>query len=72
MREVFEESGVTRIQDGFRHSFASYLAPLDGMDVVETELGHQGGREVLNRHYRTDVRKIIANQFWAIRTGADK
>jgi integrase len=72
MREVFEESGVTRIQDGFRHSFASYLAPVDGMDVVETELGHQGGREVLNRHYRTDVRKIIANQFWAIKAGTDK
>jgi len=42
------------------------------MDVVETELGHQGGREVLNRHYRTDVRKIIANQFWAIKAGTDK
>jgi integrase len=69
MREVFEESKVTRIQDGFRHSFASYLAPVDGLDVVETELGHQGGREVLNRHYRTDVRKIVANQFWAIRAG---
>jgi integrase len=72
MREVFDESNVTRIQDGFRHSFASYLAPVDGLDVVETELGHQGGREVLNRHYRTDVRKTIANQFWAIRAGSVK
>jgi integrase len=66
MREIFEASQVTRIQDGFRHSFASYLAPVDGLDAVETELGHQGGREVLNRHYRTDVRKVIAEQFWEI------
>jgi integrase len=72
MREIFEESKVTRIQDGFRHSFASYLAPVEGLDVVETELGHQGGREVLNRHYRTDVRKVIANQFWAIKAGPTK
>jgi integrase len=66
MREIFDGSQVTRIQDGFRHSFASYLAPVDGLDAVETELGHQGGREVLNRHYRTDVRKVIAEQFWEI------
>ena len=72
MREIFEASGVARIQDGFRHSFASYLAPVEGLDAVETELGHQGGRQVLNRHYRTDVRKIIANQYWAIKAGTDK
>jgi integrase len=72
MRAVFDESKVIRIQDGFRHSFASYLAPVDGLDAVETELGHQGGREVLNRHYRTDVRKTIAKQFWEIRAGTVK
>jgi site-specific recombinase XerD len=67
LRSIYEEAQVTRIQDGLRHSFASYLAPIDGLNVVETELGHQGGREVLNRHYRTDVRKPIAKKFWAIR-----
>ena len=66
MREIFDASKVSRIQDGFRHSFASYLAPVEGLDAVETELGHQGGREVLNRHYRTDVRKVIAEKFWDI------
>jgi integrase len=67
IRDVFEEAGVERIQDGFRHSFASYLAPIEGLDIVETELGHQGGREVLNRHYRTDIRKPVAKKFWALR-----
>ena len=67
IREVFEEAHVERIQDGFRHTFASYLAPIDGLDAVETELGHLGGREILNRHYRTDTRKPIANKFWALR-----
>jgi hypothetical protein len=67
IREIFQEAGVHRIQDGLRHSFASYLAPIDGLNIVETELGHQGGREILNRHYRTDVRKPVANKFWAMR-----
>jgi len=72
MREIFDASGVARIQDGFRHSFASYLAPVEGLDAVETELGHQGGRQMLNRHYRTDVRKVIAEQFWEIMSDATK
>ena len=67
IRRVFEEAGVERIQDGFRHTFASYLSKSENLDIVETELGHLGGREVLNRHYRTDVRESIANKFWALR-----
>ena len=70
IREVFDEAQVERIQDGFRHTFASYLAPIDGLDAVETELGHLGGREILNRHYRTDTRKPIAKKFWALRAPA--
>lgn len=67
LREIFHEAKVKRIQDGLRHSFASYLAPLDGLDKVEAELGHIGGREVLNRHYRSDVRSTVAKKFWAMR-----
>jgi integrase len=66
IREIFEATHVTRIQDGFRHTFASYLAAVEGMDVVEQELGHQGGRELLNKHYRTDVRRAVADKFWQI------
>lgn len=67
LREIYVEAGVNRIQDGLRHSFASYLAPIDGLNIVEAELGHLGGSEILNRHYRTDVRKTVAAKFWAIR-----
>jgi integrase len=67
LREIFNDSKVKRIQDGLRHSFASYLAPIDGLDKVEAELGHIGGREVLNRHYRSDVRATVAKKFWAMR-----
>lgn len=66
LRSIFDESRVKRIQDGLRHSFASYLAPIEGLDTVEAELGHQGGREVLNRHYRTDVRAEVARKFWKL------
>ena len=66
MREIFKVTQITRIQNGFRHSFASYLAPVEGLDVVEQELGHQGGRKLLNKHYRTDVRRAVADKFWQI------
>ncbi|MFZ0616295.1 MAG: hypothetical protein WAN16_07585 [Chthoniobacterales bacterium] len=59
-----------RIQDGLRHSFASYCAPIDGLDKVEMELGHSGGRTTLNRHYRSDVRAAVARKFWASRAPA--
>ena len=61
------EYKLERIQDGLRHSFASYLVPIDGADRVEAELGHGGGREMLNRHYRSDVRAAVAKRFWALR-----
>jgi len=77
LREIFRETivnkgrqgeyKVTRIQDGLRHSFASYLVPIDGPDKVEAELGHAGGREMLNRHYRSDVRTSVAKKFWLLR-----
>lgn len=72
MRDIFETAHVTRIQDGFRHTFASYLAPVEGMDRVEQELGHQGGRQLLNKHYRTDVRRAVAERFWALRAPEDE
>ncbi len=62
--QIFSEAKVKRIQDGFRHSFGSYLAKSEGLDKAEQELGHQGGRELLNRHYRTDVRDADARKFW--------
>jgi len=67
LREIYKIAGVERIQDGLRHSFASYLVPIDGADRAEAELGHGGGREMLNRHYRSDVRAVIAKKFWALR-----
>lgn len=66
IRSVFQTAGVTRIQDGLRHSFASYLAALEDLDTVEKELGHTGGRTVLEKHYRKNVQKVDALKFWAI------
>ena len=44
LRDIYKAAGVERIQDGLRHSFASYLVPIDGADKAEQELGHGGGR----------------------------
>lgn len=67
LREIFTKAAVARIQDGLRSSFASYLAKKEDLDTAEQELGHVGGRELMNRHYRRDVRLTVANKFWAIR-----
>ena len=67
LREIYSTAKVERVQDGLRHSFASYLVPIDGADRAEAELGHGGGREMLNRHYRSDVRSAVAGKFWALR-----
>ena len=67
LREIFTTAKVERIQDGLRHSFASYLAKDETLDVAEQELGHQGGRELLNKHYRKNIKSALASSFWAMR-----
>jgi integrase len=67
LRAIYSTAEVERVPDGLRHSFASYLSPIDGPDIVEAELGHQGGRDTLNKHYRSDVRAVVARKFWATR-----
>lgn len=67
LRAIYTAAKLQRIQDGLRHSFASYLVPIDGADIVEAELGHRGGREMLSRHYRSDVRAAVAKKFWSTR-----
>jgi len=66
VREIFTESKVKRIQDGLRKSFCSYVVPIDGLDEAERELGHAGGRELMNRHYRQDVTAKDARLFWKV------
>ena len=65
LREVFKKANVSRIQDGLRKTFASYLAKAETKDIAIKELGHSGG-ELLDRHYRTDVTMTEAKAFWAI------
>jgi integrase len=66
LREIHKEAGVKRIQDGLRHSFASYLVPLDGRESVSLELGH-AGTQVLEKHYRRSVTRAEANKFWKLK-----
>jgi integrase len=65
LREVFKKANVSRIQDGLRKTFASYLAKAETKDIAIKELGHSGGG-LLDRHYRTDVTKAEATAFWQI------
>lgn len=72
LREIFNATkvkgvSVERIQDGLRHSFGSYLSKSESLDKAEQELGHAGGRELLNRHYRQDIKAALASSFWALR-----
>ena len=66
LREIHNRAKVKRIQDGLRHSFASYLVPLDGKESVSLELGHQGNLAVMDKHYRRSVTRTTANKFWRV------
>ena len=65
LRAVFKKANVSRIQDGLRKTFASYLAKSETKDIAIKELGHSGG-DLLDRHYRTDVTTAEATSFWDI------
>lgn len=66
LKSVFEKSKVERIHNGLRKSFCSYVVPVDGLDTAEIELGHSGGRELMNRHYRHSTTAKEARAFWRI------
>jgi len=66
LRKIHIEAKLDRIQDGLRHSFASYLVPIDGKESVSLELGHQGNLAVMDRHYRRSVTLATANKFWKL------
>jgi integrase len=69
-RDVFRFAGVKHVQNGARHSFASYAAKAESLDIVEKEIGHAGSRELLNRHYRTDIKAAEATAYWSLRPPA--
>jgi integrase len=69
-RDVFRVAGVKHVQNGARHSFASYAAKAESLDIVEKEIGHAGSRELLNRHYRTDIKAAEATAYWSLRPPA--
>jgi integrase len=65
LRELFKQAQLPRIQDGLRHSFASYLVPIIGKEKTSLELGHSAG-DVLEKHYLDTVIKSEAQKFWKL------
>jgi integrase len=60
-------TGIDWIQDGMRHSFASYhVAMYEDTGITALRMGHLGTM-VLQRHYLAGIPKETAAQFWAIR-----
>jgi len=66
LRDIHSKAKLKRVQDGLRHSFASYLVPIEGKDSVSLELGHQGNLAVMDKHYRRSVTRATAIKFWKI------
>ena len=56
--------------DVMRHSFASYLIPLEGMAHTATESGNS--EQVLLKHYRKPIKKADAYAFFSIAPTNDK
>jgi integrase len=62
-----ERVGVRWIQDGMRHSFASYwLAIHHDVDRLMGQMGHTDPA-TFSRHYHAGVPRAEAKKFWAIR-----
>ena len=59
-----ERVGVRWIQDGMRHSFASYWLPIH--HDVDRLMGHTD-RATFSRHYHAGVPRAEAKKFWVIR-----
>lgn len=72
LRRLHEVAGVERLQNGLRHTFASYwLATHEDLTRLAVILGHAGGLDVLHRHYHRAVKKREAERLWKIRPGVD-
>lgn len=66
-RKVHKKAEVTSIQDGARHSFATFHLALNPMEDTMQELGHTTS-QMLFRHYRglAKNRKVKANEYFLI------
>jgi len=66
-RAIFEKLDIKHIQDGARHSFATYYLALNTMDDTIQELGH-ADTKMLFKHYRglAKNRKTQANKYFSI------
>lgn len=54
--------------NAMRHSFASAVCALHGVDYARTQLGHSSGeQDTIFKHYRKIVRRAEAEQYFAIR-----
>jgi len=64
---IASESGVTWIQDGARHSFASYHFALHrNRDELQAAMGHEQSSATLEKFYKRVVRRSLAEKFWGI------
>jgi integrase len=62
-----ERVNVHWIQDGMRHSFASYWLPVHhDVDRLMGQMGHTDPA-TFSRHYHAGVPRVEAKKFWAIR-----
>ena len=62
-----ERADVHWIQDGMRHSFASYWLPIHhDVDRLMGQMGHTDPA-TFYRHYHAGVPRAEAKKFWAIR-----
>jgi integrase len=61
-----KETKLKWIQDGLRHSFTSYAWHFLGAEHTVEILGHEGGFEVLKKHYKGMATKAEADEYFKI------
>lgn len=64
---IVSDSGVKWIQDGARHSFASYHYALHrNRDELQAAMGHEQSSATLEKFYKKVVRRTFAEKYWSI------
>jgi integrase len=65
-RDFREELGIEWIQDGLRHTFATYYKALGhSLEKIRDHLGHTTSR-ITKTHYQRSIAKDEATKFWSI------
>jgi integrase len=65
-QRIRKDSGISKMQDVLRHTFASNHLAAFGEDATKLAMGHTKGSDTLFRHYRRAVTQSAGRKFFSV------